>query len=74
MRYISLIKNEDDIIVSQIKAPDDLSDELIMDIDELLRKNGILDEDTELCITSDFQSKARHRRLNGVGDGADSLN
>jgi len=58
MRYISLIKKEDfcevDIIVSQIKAPDDLSDELIMDIDDLLRKNGILDEDTELCITSDI--------------------
>lgn len=50
MRYLSLFINGE--LQAQIET--DLSDEQAMDIDDMLRENGVLGEEDELAITEDI--------------------
>jgi len=50
MKYISLIVNNE--IVDQIKVKSD-SIEMVMEIDDMLRKANILQDNQEIAITED---------------------
>ena len=49
MRFLSLIRNNE--VVAQVKTQ--LTDEECIELDEMLRNNGVYGEETELAITYD---------------------
>lgn len=49
MRFLSFLR--DDVILKQVPLPVQLNQELVIDIDELLRELGVLAESEEVAVT-----------------------
>lgn len=52
MKNLSLVR--DDEVVSTMPLPIGWNEEDVMDVDDWLRANNIIDDETEICVTEDM--------------------